>query len=304
MSSTIPISPQLIFGILALALKYTSSLEYTLSTSLSIIPILVYSSIGHLNIATIWPAFPLLFSTLSTFSTPSNKSSTKTKPFQLFSIFLLFLGIVHSFGRIIRPAEIIDSAPTISIVDLKISNERLVKSAEECHWGLKPWRSTTLAPYGWIAHPEARIGPFISAVTDQFSMDDLLNVRFQEYPKLVAYIDTKAEGYIESKASVKPDFYFLPLLTMYLSNPWFCSNKEFTSNITEQIAGVLDIIAMEESSEFPRFILPLAPIRTAMELNLFTPVVMEDIKDKVILVGIEVRELLLSFFFFFLFLFC
>ncbi|GAA6029995.1 hypothetical protein JCM8097_009206 [Rhodosporidiobolus ruineniae] len=165
--------------------------------------------------------------------------------------------------------------PTIAIADLAPINQRLEQGKSVCGWGTTAARWSTKAPYG-AGHPVASDYPYWVANTDQYALDDILTTRFATYAKTVPLLSTPS-----------PEFIYLPVLSQLWSNPWGCQAEELLDGIRRTTQYMRDIAASVGQTRYPRIIVPLTTLRSNFENDVFTPEVMEEIKDSVVLVSIE-----------------
>ncbi|BGP13220.1 hypothetical protein JCM10213_005010 [Rhodosporidiobolus nylandii] len=165
--------------------------------------------------------------------------------------------------------------PTVAVADLAPINAQLNQAARICGWGTRTLRSTTKEAYGG-SHPVSSDYPYWVTNTDQYALDDILTTRFQTYAKSVPLLATPS-----------PDFIYLPVLSQLWSNPWGCSAPELVDGIKRTTQYMRDLAASVGQTRYPRIVLPIATIRSNLERDVFTPGVMEEIQDSVVLVSIE-----------------
>ncbi|GAA5902970.1 hypothetical protein JCM6882_009659 [Rhodosporidiobolus microsporus] len=167
--------------------------------------------------------------------------------------------------------------PTVAIADLGPINQQLEKAAGQggCGWGVNTLRATTKAAYGG-GHPVSSDYPYWVTNTDQYALDDILTTRFSMYSKSVPLLSTPS-----------PDFIFLPVLSQIWSNAWGCTAPELLEGIRRMTQYLRDMSASVGETRYPRVVVPIATIRSNLERDIFTPEVMEELKDSVVLVSIE-----------------
>ncbi|BGP37219.1 hypothetical protein JCM10449v2_001124 [Rhodotorula kratochvilovae] len=166
--------------------------------------------------------------------------------------------------------------PTVAVADMSQITDELVKAAGPgiCGWGLRPQRETTKSAYGG-AHPMAPSYPYWVTNTNQYALDDILTTRFATYAKSVPLLGTPS-----------PEFIYLPVLSQIWSNPWGCSAPELEEGIARTTQFLRDLAASVGPSPYPRIVVPIATLRSNLE-RIFTPELMEELKDSVVLVSIE-----------------
>ncbi|KAI5481071.1 UDP-galactose translocator, glycosyltransferase family 47 protein [Pseudohyphozyma bogoriensis] len=165
--------------------------------------------------------------------------------------------------------------PTIAIADMDSINNLMVKGAGQCGWSTRPHRETTWSAYG-APKPAENNYPYWITTQDQYSLDDILTTRFKDY-----------QGHVPLLGQSAPDFIYLPVLSQLYSNPWNCDNVDLADAIRQTTAYIRQIVASVGPTSYPRIILPVATIRSNLERELFTPELMEEIKDSVVMVSIE-----------------
>ncbi|GAA6015564.1 hypothetical protein JCM10207_008127 [Rhodosporidiobolus poonsookiae] len=164
--------------------------------------------------------------------------------------------------------------PTIAVADMGSINHHLVKASGVCGWGVGPRRDTTKQPYGG-GHPVSSDYPYWVTNTDQYALDDILTTRFETYAKKVPLL-----------SSPSPEFIYLPVLGQLWSNAWGCQAPELLEGIRRTTQYLRDLAASVGETRYPRIVVPIATIRSNLE-DVFTPEVMEELKDSVVLVSIE-----------------
>ncbi|SGY68302.1 BQ5605_C004g02876 [Microbotryum silenes-dioicae] len=174
--------------------------------------------------------------------------------------------------------------PTIAIADMAHINAYLARGAGsgegECDWGLSPLRLSTRQAFGpaidkGLAASNVNF-PYYEFETGQYSLDDILATRMTDYAHNVPIL-----------ASPSPDFIFLPLLSLFYSNPWNCESKSLQEGIRQTTEYIRAIVHSVGNTAYPRIILPIAGVRSDVEDKLFTPELMEEFKDSVVVVSIE-----------------
>ncbi|KAK4702927.1 solute carrier family 35 (UDP-sugar transporter), member A1/2/3, partial [Phenoliferia sp. Uapishka_3] len=177
----------------------------------------------------------------------------------------------------------VHTRPTVSIADMTQINEKLAAAGLKCGWGPipGPHRESTLAPYG-ARQPMARASlPFTSSLfgknTYLYTLDNILTTRFTDYSHNIPLLSS----------SPSPDFIFVPILAQLYSNPWGCQDPDLLDSIKQTTSFIRDLVASVGPTPYPRIIIPVATIRSNLERQLFSPELMEEIKDSVIVVSIE-----------------
>ncbi|SCV72558.1 BQ2448_4095 [Microbotryum intermedium] len=174
--------------------------------------------------------------------------------------------------------------PTIAIADMAHINAHLARGAGpgegECGWGLSPLRLSTRQAFGPATDKSLaasnRNFPYYEFKTGQYSLDDILATRMIDYTHNVPIL-----------ASPSPDFIFLPLLSLFYSNPWNCESKSLLEGIRQTTEYIRVIVHSVGKTAYPRIILPIAGVRSDVEDKLFTPELMDEFKDSVVVVSIE-----------------
>jgi len=167
--------------------------------------------------------------------------------------------------------------PTVAIADMSQINELLLKAAGPgvCGWGVRPQRETTKSAYG-APHPAKPNFPYWVTNTNQFALDDILTTRFSTYSQAVSSLTTDPA----------PEFIYLPLLSQIWSNPWGCPAAELEDGIKQTTQFLRDLAAAIGPTPYPRIVVPVTTIRSLLE-PIFTPELMAELKDSIVLVSIE-----------------
>lgn len=79
----------------------------------------------------------------------------------------------------------------------------------------------------------------------------------------------------------------LPILSQLYSNPWFCKAPELDDAIRRTTDYIRALAASIGETSYPRIVLPLATLRSNFENVLFTPELMEELRESVVVVSIE-----------------
>ena len=154
---------------------------------------------------------------------------------------------------------------------------RRKQAGRACGWAHgQPHREHTTSPYGWALEtpPDS---PYFLTESDQYSLDHILTTRVLSYANRVPLLSTNPP----------PDFIFLPVLSQLWSNPWGCPDPDLLYAIERTTQLLREITAQIGPSPYPRIILPIATIRSNLERSVFTPELMDELKDSVIVVSIE-----------------
>lgn len=169
----------------------------------------------------------------------------------------------------------LDRRPTVAVVDMSHVNDPLVEAAHTaCKLGARPYRESTWAPFGFpVAVPPDY--PYWVMRTDQYALDDILTTRFATYDRGVPLL-----------SSPPPDFLFLPLISEIWANAWGCKAPELEAAAVRVAHFVRDLAKSAGDATYPRIILPIATIRSNLDW-IFTPQLMAELRDKVVLVSIE-----------------
>ncbi len=179
------------------------------------------------------------------------------------------------------PAGPVDR-PTIALADLTAINTLLAQAASNepgmCHWGLHPHRESTHSAFGdYDPRKDDPAFPyFVTDKTSQYALEDVLATRLLDYENRAALLGNPT-----------PDFIFLPILSQVISNPWDCGEELLMQGIDQTVEYIREIVRSVGHSTYPRVVLPVTTLRSNLEEVLFTPELMEEIKDQVIVVSIE-----------------
>ncbi|KAK4705359.1 solute carrier family 35 (UDP-sugar transporter), member A1/2/3, partial [Phenoliferia sp. Uapishka_3] len=169
----------------------------------------------------------------------------------------------------------VEFQPTVAIADMRSINERLAAAGRKCGWSVDPKRAGLLSPYG-PGHPMAKDFPYHVTNTNQYALDDILSTRFIDYAQNVPLLSSPA-----------PDFIYLPILSQLYTNPWGCQNPDLHDAIKQTTRYIRQIVASVGPTDYPRIVIPVATLRSNLEKELFTPELMEELKDSVVIVSIE-----------------
>lgn len=184
-------------------------------------------------------------------------------------------------------------------------NQRLPEFNDGCAWNYhvqKGMRDTTLSAYGWRNEPRG-VGvamqtgsglmrvqdlPYIITEQNQFSLDDVLTTRFSTYANRVPYPALRRQ--------LEPDFIFFPFYSlMFKPVNGKCANPlEYWQTVAALKTELLAFIADLPDRGYPQFILPIALCRVDQNVGLLTEILMDELKDKVIVMGIETDPLFLN----------
>lgn len=119
--------------------------------------------------------------------------------------------------------------------------------------------------------------PYYIRETGEFALDDILFARFTDYAHSSPLFSIPA-----------PDFIFLPVLSYFYSNPGGeCDAPRLHEGIRQTTSYIRQLAKSIGDTPYPRIILPLAGIRANLQHQLFTPEIMAELKDRVIVVGVE-----------------
>ncbi|GAA6022753.1 hypothetical protein JCM8202_002765 [Rhodotorula sphaerocarpa] len=180
-----------------------------------------------------------------------------------------------SGGFVLEASERLDRRPTVAVVDMTMVNEPLGAAASgACGLGARAYRELTWAPFGFPVNVPPDY-PYWVMKTDQYALDDILSIKFATYERAVPLL-----------SSPPPEFLFLPLFSEIWANPWGCKREELASAAARVTQFIRDLAKSAGDTPYPPIILPLATIRSKFD-SVFTPDVMAELKDKVILVSIE-----------------
>lgn len=160
---------------------------------------------------------------------------------------------------------------------LILSSFATIKQAgRDCGWYHgQPHREKTTAPYGWpVATPPE--SPYFLSDADQYSLDHIVATRIFSYPHLVPLLSTPP-----------PDFIFVPILSQLWSNPWGCQDPNLLLGISQTTQLLRKLVAQVGPSSYPKIVVAVSPIRSQLERNVFTPEIMEEFKDSLVVVSIE-----------------
>ena len=178
--------------------------------------------------------------------------------------------------------EPVSNLPTIAIADMTPINSLLAEAASNapgmCRWGIHPHRESTHSAFGlWNPNQDDPSFPyFVTEHTSQYALEDVIATRLIDYEHRVAL-----------RGSPQADFVFLPILSQVLSNPWNCGVETLTQGIDQTVEFIRATVRAVGKSEYPRVIIPVTTLRSNLEKVLFTPELMEELKDSVIVVSIE-----------------
>ncbi|GAA5873279.1 hypothetical protein JCM3774_005930 [Rhodotorula dairenensis] len=168
-----------------------------------------------------------------------------------------------------------DPRPSVAIVDMTVVNEPLATAASGiCGLGDHAYRESTWAPFGLPSKVPADY-PYWVTDTDQYALDDILTTKFATYARSVPLL-----------SSPPPDFLYMPVLSEIWANAWGCQAPEWKEAAARTTQFLRDLAKSVGDTAYPTIILPIATIRSNLD-RIFTPELMDELKDKVILVSIE-----------------
>lgn len=169
----------------------------------------------------------------------------------------------------------IDARPSVAIVDMTLVNEPLAAAASGvCGLGTHAYRESTWAPFGFPI-PVPPDYPYWVMKTDQYALDDILTTKFATYARSVPLL-----------SSPPPDFLYMPVLSEVWANAWGCEAPEWKQAAMRATQFLRDLAKSVGDTSYPPIILPITTIRSNMDWVL-TPELMDELKDKVVLVSIE-----------------
>lgn len=171
-------------------------------------------------------------------------------------------------------------APTIRMVDMA-ANRRLATGVQDCGWSYfnqTARRSSTRGPYG-AQFPARGDLPYLLTDQDQYSLGDVLTTRVLAYPHLLSH---------PAPDELDADFLFLPFYSLLHAEPFgICTvSPQFSQAVKDTITSIRQLAASLPST-YPRLIIPMSVVRIAENTKLFTPEIMAEIREKVILVSFE-----------------
>ncbi|GAA5887187.1 hypothetical protein JCM16303_002221 [Sporobolomyces ruberrimus] len=222
-------------------------------------------------------------------SSPSPVSSSQFRRWRPFLLLLSLAGIIslllpyHPYSSLSEAAKgLVHSStlrgeePTIAVVDTRDLVNLMAKAGRDCGWYHgQPHREKTTAPYGWpVATPPE--SPYFLSDADQYSLDHIVATRIFSYPHLVPLLSTPP-----------PDFIFVPILSQLWSNPWGCQDPNLLLGISQTTQLLRKLVAQVGPSSYPKIVVAVSPIRSQLERNVFTPEIMEEFKDSLVVVSIE-----------------
>lgn len=169
----------------------------------------------------------------------------------------------------------VDPRPSIAIVDMTLVNEPLAAAASGvCGLGTHAYRESTWAPFGFPI-PVPPDYPYWVMKTDQYALDDILTTKFATYARSVPLL-----------SSPPPDFLYMPVLSEVWANAWGCDAPEWKQAAMRATQFLRDLAKSVGDTSYPPIVLPITTIRSNMDW-VFTPELMDELKDKVVLVSIE-----------------
>ncbi|GAA5976863.1 hypothetical protein JCM5350_007271 [Sporobolomyces pararoseus] len=166
--------------------------------------------------------------------------------------------------------------PTIAVVDTRELVNLMAKAGRDCGWYHgQPHREKTTSPYGWTLEtpPES---PYFLTDADQYSLDHILATRIFSYSHLVPIL-----------SNPPPDFIFVPVLSQLWSNPWGCPDPNLHLGMAQTTRLIRQLVKQVGPTPYPRIVLAISPIRSQLERDVFTPELMKEFKDSVVVVSIE-----------------
>jgi hypothetical protein len=98
-----------------------------------------------------------------------------------------------------------------------------------------------------------------------------------DYPNTVPYVNYNQPV----------DFIFIPIHSQIYSNPWNCNSPKLLEGIAQTTTFIREMVRLVGVTPYPRIILPIATIRSNLEKEVFTAEFMEEMKNSVIILGIE-----------------
>ncbi|GAA5979075.1 hypothetical protein JCM10908_002796 [Rhodotorula pacifica] len=169
----------------------------------------------------------------------------------------------------------VDTRPSVAIVDMTLVNEPLAAAASGvCGLGAHAYRESTWSPFGFpVTVPPDY--PYWVMKTDQYALDDILTTKFATYERSVPLLSTPP-----------PDFLFMPVLSEVWANAWGCKAPEWKEAAARTTQFLRDLAKSVGDTDYPPIVLPIATIRSNLDW-VFTPELMDELKDKVVLVSIE-----------------
>lgn len=118
--------------------------------------------------------------------------------------------------------------------------------------------------------------PYFESETSQYALDNVLATRMLDYGGQVSLLATPA-----------PDFIFLPLQSAVYANPWNCESALLARGIQQTTDYIRSVVASVGKTSYPRIVIPVTTLRSNLEHVLFTPELMEELKDSVVVLSIE-----------------
>ncbi|GAA5923909.1 uncharacterized protein JCM15063_005496 [Sporobolomyces koalae] len=166
--------------------------------------------------------------------------------------------------------------PTLAVVDTRTLVDDMAKAGRACGWYHgQPHREKTTAPYG-IPLETPTDSPYFLTEADQYSLDHIVTTRILSYSNLVPLL-----------SDPQPDFIFVPVLSQLWSNPWGCPDPNLISGISRTTQLLRQLVAQVGPSPYPRIVLAISPIRSQLERDVFTPELMQEFNESVVVVSIE-----------------
>lgn len=134
--------------------------------------------------------------------------------------------------------------------------------------------------------------PFTTTRQNQFSLGSILATRFASYPHSSPFAPNYPLG---------SDFIFYPLHSLFHSDDaGFCSYPGTRAVLIESVTNEIRALANELAEmakvagldAYPRLVIPIATVRRFSNYKLLTQVIAEELKDKIVLLGIETDPLI------------
>lgn len=191
---------------------------------------------------------------------------------------VLFLFVPgDAYTALLTTSLSLEDEPTVAIVDTAQLVRLMAKAGRDCGWYHgQPHRERTKAPYGWPVETPTD-SPYVLTEADQYSLDHILATRFKSYPNQVPLLSS----------TTRPDFVFVPVLSQLWSNPWGCPDPNLHQAMADTTRLLRRLVQEVGPTSYPRIVLALSPIRSQLERDVFTPELMKEFRDSVVVVSIE-----------------
>ncbi|GAA5841185.1 hypothetical protein JCM3766R1_001697 [Sporobolomyces carnicolor] len=217
-------------------------------------------------------------------SPPSSRYATYLRRSRPYVILLVAFGLVlflfvpgDAYTALLTTSLSLEDEPTVAIVDTAQLVRLMAKAGRDCGWYHgQPHRERTKAPYGWPVETPTD-SPYVLTEADQYSLDHILATRFKSYPNQVPLLSS----------TTRPDFVFVPVLSQLWSNPWGCPDPNLHQGIADTTRLLRRLVQEVGPTSYPRIVLALSPIRSQLERDVFTPELMKEFRDSVVVVSIE-----------------